>query len=280
MSVSFIPLLVLFIVALVSMLVGLRLSSRALAADQREIEYITYVRRGLISNPSNGKYALKTVLTKHPNWLLLILGLGLIFSISLYYLYNAVFPSSVAFYPTKPYTPPLQLPQGVAGASKALKPLAQLDPSQYNSEQEHNVWSASACSAAAMTMVINAYGHNYRISDILHVAISQSAISPELGLLKLEGIDSTVAQFGFSTAQLSKAPLDSVISVANSGWPVIVDFPPGRDWPGGHFLVVTGGNSDTVFLADSSSYNFTSMPRQQFLRNWRGFAVVVMPKKP
>src|SRR5437588_3305308 len=140
MPVSFIPLLVLFIIALTSMLVGLRLSSRTFAADQREIEYTTYVRRGLISNPPNVKYALKTVLRKRPKWLLLILGLGLIFSISLCYLYNASFPSSVAFYPIKPYTPPLQLPQGVAGASKALKRLAQLDPSQYSSEQEYNVW--------------------------------------------------------------------------------------------------------------------------------------------
>src|SRR6266480_6045892 len=243
MPVSFIPLLVLFIIALTTMLVGLRLSSRTLVADQREIEYRTYIRRGPISPPPNIKYALKTVLRKPSKWLLLVLGLGLIFSISLCYLYNASFPSSIASYITKPYTPPLQLPQGSAGASKALKHLAQLDPSQYSSEQEYNVWSASACSATAMTEVINAYGHNYRITDILHAEISQSAISAKLGLLELEGIDLTVAQFGFSTAQLSKAPLDSVISVANNGWPVIVNFPPSGDWPLGHCLVVTCGSS-------------------------------------
>jgi len=49
-----------------------------------------------------------------------------------------------------------------------------------------------------MTEVINAYGHSYRIADILHVEISQSAISSELGLLKLNGIDRTVAQFALA----------------------------------------------------------------------------------
>ncbi len=375
---AFIPLIALFIIALIIMLVGLRLSSRTLAASKREtkgtsyrrgmrqgypsknvsrrgspirlrgvesyessIDYrisgkvrstrvrssepisgmdislmdlTTYIPRELISNSSNVRYALKIflraclksahlgkrylasqadridlfkqALRKYSSLLLLILSLGLILSISLCYLYNTFFPSYIyvssvapALPVTKPYTLPRQLPQGVGGASKAIKRLAQLDSSQYSSEQEYNVWSGSACSATAMTEVINAYGHSYRITDILHVEISQSAISSELGLLKLNGIDRTVAQFGFSTVQLGKAPLDSVISVANSGWPVIVDFPPGGDWPTGHFPVITGGNSDSVFLADSSPRNFTAMARQQFLRDWAGFAVVVMPKK-
>jgi ABC-type bacteriocin/lantibiotic exporter with double-glycine peptidase domain len=153
-----------------------------------------------------------------------------------------------------------------------------LDPNQYSSEQEYSLWAASACSTAAITEVINAYGHNYRISDILHIEIGQSVISPELGLLKLSGIDRTVAQFGFSTAQLNNAPLDSILSVANNGWPIIVDFPPSRDWSTGHFLVVTGGDSSSIFLADSSSSNITSLSHQRFLQDWGGFAVVVMPK--
>jgi ABC-type bacteriocin/lantibiotic exporter with double-glycine peptidase domain len=181
-------------------------------------------------------------------------------------------------YITKSDTSSIHLPQGIAGASKALKRLAQLDPNQYSSEQEYSLWAASACSTAAITEVINAYGHNYRISDILHIEIGQSVISPELGLLKLSGIDRTVTQFGFSTAQLNNAPLDSILSVANNGWPIIVDFPPSRDWSTGHFLVVTGGDSSSIFLADSSSSNITSLSHQRFLQDWGGFAVVVMPK--
>jgi hypothetical protein len=222
------------------------------------------------------------------DWLLFFLICTLTFSGGLFLLYkelNSTSAKSLLMAPyqlaanTTPNVLPPQIPQGFSGASKALKRLAQMDPNQYSSEQQHEMWASSACSTASMTEVINAYGYNYHISDILQAEIKQSAISPELGLLKLDGIDHTVAQFGFSTAQLSKAPLDSLISVANSGWPIIVDFPPSGDWPTGHFLVVTGGDNDTVALADSSPKDFTSISRQQFLRDWGGYAVVVMPKE-
>jgi hypothetical protein len=351
MSVPFIPLILLFIVALTTMLVGLHLSSKTFATDQREVEdpsyrhatrrgrssrnvsmgsantYVKRVesyagsrddrkslrvgdilarsklvcetctilgdlligsRRELISNQSKGKYTLATSGRSLYGWFLFFLICGLVFSGSVLFLYrevNSISSNSLFMVPyqsatdTTPNAVSPQIPQGFSGASKALKRLAQMDPSQYKSEQQYDTWAPSACSTTAMTEVINAYGYNYHISDILQAEISQSAISPDLGLLKLDGIDHTVAQFGFSTAQLSKAPLDSLISVANSGWPIIVDFPPSRDWPAGHFLVVIGGDSSSVVLADSSSSDFTSLSRQQFLRDWGGFAVVVMPKK-
>src|SRR2546427_7318363 len=49
----------------------------------------------------------------------------------------------------------------------------------------------------------------------------------------------------------------SVINTANSGKPVIVGFPPDR-YAGGHLLVVIGGDSTNVYLADSSSWNHRS----------------------
>jgi len=276
MSIPFIPLFVLFIIALTMMLVGLRLSPRAFAAVQREMKGPSYI-----------KYTLATGRRSPYSGFLLILMCGLVFCLSILFLYkvsNSISPNSylVTSYQVAtnvtPNTANFQIPRGVSVASKVLKRLAQLDHNQYESNQQYDIWAASACSATAMTEVINAYGHNYRIADILQAEINQSAISPELGLLKLEGIDHTVAQFGFGTAQLSRAPLDSVISVANSGWPIIVDFPPSGDWPTGHFLVVVGGDSNSVFLADSSPHDFAAMPQQQFLRDWGGFAVVVMPK--
>ena len=326
MSVPFVPLVILFIVALTIMLVGLRLSSRTSTADQHEIEdsfdrrstrqrrlsenvsirgatnayrppvkpveryagsrdyknpvkvegiltrnklvsetctilrdLMIGTRRELVCSRSNGKYMYATSRRSFYGWLLFFLICGLVFSGSVVFLYREL--NSISSNPlfmlqyqsaanSTPSTAHIQIPQGVSGASKALKRLAQMASSQYTSEQQYDTWAPSACSTTAMTEVINAYGHNYHISDILQAEISQSAISPELGLLKLEGIDRTVAQFGFSTAQLSGAPLDSIISVANSGWPIIVDFPPSGDWPTGHFLVVIGGDSSTVLLAD------------------------------
>ncbi|MBV9228262.1 MAG: C39 family peptidase [Chloroflexi bacterium] len=166
---------------------------------------------------------------------------------------------------------------GLAGASKALERIGQLDPAQYASSQEYNTWAYSTCSAAAMTEVINAYGNHYRLTDILSVEARLGEITPDLGLVEPSGVDHTVAQFGFKTVSLTNAPLDQVISVANQGRPVIVGWPPDR-WAGGHILVVRGGDSQNVYLADSSRLNYQIMPRTRFLQLWGGFAVVVIPK--
>ena len=166
---------------------------------------------------------------------------------------------------------------GLIGASKALKRISQVDPGQYASLQDYNTWWNSTCSAASMTEVINAYGHNYRLADILKVEAGLGEITPASGLLEPRGIDRTVAQFGFITTWLTSPSLDDVINVANHGRPVIVDFPPSR-WPGGHILVVLGGDSNYVYTADSSSLNMQAFTHKNFLKYWVDFAVVATPK--
>lgn len=170
-----------------------------------------------------------------------------------------------------------QDPQGPYTASKSLVRLSQLDPSQYSSSQEYNLWAYSACSTAAMTEVINAYGHHYRVTDILKVEARIGAITPQLGLLDDSGIERTVAYFGFKTVWGHNLSLDDIIDIANHGRPVIVSFPPDR-YAGGHLLVVTGGSGNYVYLADSSLYNRHSLSRQQFSYWWEGFSAIVTPK--
>jgi Peptidase_C39 like family len=171
---------------------------------------------------------------------------------------------------------------GLIGASQSLVRLNQLDPAQYGSQQEYNLWAYSTCSAASMTEVINSYdsyyhmGRQYRITDILKVEASLNAITPQLGLLEPTGIDRTVARFNFQVTWLNNPSLDELIKVANSGRPIIVNFPPDR-WSGGHLLVVRGGNSNYVYLADSSRLNMQSMARQTFLKYWAGFAAIMTP---
>lgn len=164
----------------------------------------------------------------------------------------------------------------LAGASKALIRVNQLDPAQYTSNQEYNNWAYSTCSAASMTEVINSYGHRYRVTDILKVEAGLHEITPDLGLLEPTGIDRTLAKFGFKTIHENGQPLDKVIQIANQGRPVIVDFPPSR-WAGGHILVVRGGTSQSVYLADSSRLNMQVMTRAVFLKYWGGMAVVGIP---
>jgi hypothetical protein len=169
-----------------------------------------------------------------------------------------------------------QAPQPHYHASQAVVRLGQLDPNQYNSTQEYNLWAYSACSTAAMTEVFNAYGRHYRITDVLQVEANIGAITPQAGLLADNGVARTAAQFGFKTTWGYNLTLSQIIAIANQGRPVIVDWPPYK-YPGGHLVVVTGGNSNDVFLADSSIYDRHVLSHQQFMAWWAGFYAIVTP---
>ncbi len=162
-------------------------------------------------------------------------------------------------------------------ASRNLVRLSQLDPAQYTSLQEFKTWAYSACSTTSLTEVMNAYGRHFKVADVLKVEASIGEITPQLGLLDEAGIQKTAAQFGFKTTWGHNLSLDQIISIANQGRPVIVRFPPDR-YDGGHLLVVTGGNSSTVKLADSSLWNRQYLSRSQFLQWWEGFYAIVTPK--
>ena len=162
-------------------------------------------------------------------------------------------------------------------ASQNLMRLSQLDPAQYNSTQEFQLWAYSACSTASMTEVFDSYGRHYRITDVLKVESQIGEITPQSGLLEDIGIQRTAARFGFKTAWGHNLSLDQIISIANAGKPVIVSFPPDR-YAGGHLLVVTGGNSNIVKLADLSLWNRKVLSRAQFLNWWEGFYAVVTPQ--
>jgi len=161
--------------------------------------------------------------------------------------------------------------------ARRLVRLSQLDPGQYGSATEYATWAYSACSAAAMTEVLNAYGGHYRIHDILTVEAQRGDITPALGLVRDSGIADTVAQFGFQTSWGYSLTLDEIIAMANQGTPVIVGFPPDR-YAGGHLLVVTGGIATAVSVADSSGYDYTTLSRGQFLQWWGGFSAIVTPR--
>ena len=94
---------------------------------------------------------------------------------------------------------PADSPPKLYGASQNLARIGQLDPAQYNSSSDYNLWAQSTCSTAAMTEVINAYGHHYRIADILKVEASLNEITPTLGLVEDVGVALTMAKFGFKT---------------------------------------------------------------------------------
>jgi len=216
------------------------------------------------------------------SWKIVLPGLLAIFILG-FYLLNMSLPRPLLWVPaffsnntqssTGAATP---APPPIYGASEHLMRLDQLSPAQYRSTPEYNTWAYSACSSAAITEVINAYGHTYRITDILAVESSIHAITPQLGLLSEAGIESTGTQLGFKTSWGHNLSLDQVIAAANRGTPVIVSFPP-PVYPNGHIVVVRGGNASTVFLADSSVLNWTQLTRAGFLHYWRGFSAIMTP---
>lgn len=161
-------------------------------------------------------------------------------------------------------------------ASTHVQRVNQLDPAEYASQAEYSTWASSACSAAAMTEVLNAYGEQKRITNILAIEASRKDIDPLLGLTHDGGIADTMTQFGFSTVWGDHWSLAQVLAAANSGTPVIVGWPPDR-YAGGHIVVVTGGDSTTVELVDSSSWDRHNVSVNQFLAWWEGFAAVSTP---
>ena len=155
--------------------------------------------------------------------------------------------------------------------------LGQLDPGQYASDQEYRTWAYSTCSTAAMTELANYYGDSYRITDILAVEFRIGEITPDSGLLEDSGIAHTMAHVGFKTSWGYAHALDQIVTLAKQGTPVIVAFPPAR-YPGGHVLVVIGGDDSRVFVADSSVSHVPSFSRTRFLALWAGFAAIVTPQ--
>ncbi len=213
-------------------------------------------------------------------WQVAVPGLIAIFLLG-FYLLNTLLPYPLLWMPVTfgSANPPSGSAPGntpVYTASKHLIRLSQLDPAQYRSSQEFNLWAYSACSAASMTEVINSYNHTYKITDILQVESGIHEITPQLGLLEEVGIQRTGARFGFKTTWGHNLSLNQVIAKANSGTPVIVSFPPAR-YPGGHILVVRGGDSNYVYLADSSRLDWTQISHDRFMQLWAGFYAIMTP---
>jgi Peptidase_C39 like family len=216
-------------------------------------------------------------------WTVVVIGAVSVFVLGVF-AFNLVMPHNPVFNLTwlsnsssQSQPTPAAAPPTLYGASQNVVRIGQLDTAQYNSTADYSLWAFSACSSAAMTEVINAYGHHYRIADILKVEASLNEITPALGLVEDVGVARTMAQFGFKTNWGYSLSYDQVVATANQGEPVIVSWPPSR-YAGGHLVVVIAGNSQTIYIADSSIYNRHSLSRTQFMKWWAGFSAVATPQ--
>ncbi len=165
-------------------------------------------------------------------------------------------------------------------ASQRLVRLDSAARDQYHTDYQRRVWVWSSCSGFAMTEVMNAYGHRFIAADVLQVELNLGVWSVSSGLLRDVGVAMTANHFGFNTSLSNTRTLQNLITISNKGAPVIVSVRDGHYFPGGHLFVVRGGNSQYVYLADSSPANFTRMTYAMFLGMWqpRSFSAVLTPR--
>ena len=161
---------------------------------------------------------------------------------------------------------PLSFP--VKKISTNVTAFSQADKEQYNNENpQWSQWSYSACSGCAMAALMDAYGATsngrpLNCGDVLEVEYRLSVYSPvnEWGLIRgvPDELAETAAQFGFTGYSTQKLSLDDLITLANAGIPSIVRIPT-------HIMILTGGDSQNVFLADSGGLHLSKVTRTQFL---------------
>jgi len=162
-------------------------------------------------------------------------------------------------------------------ASARLVRIDSASRSQYYTDYQYQVWSYSSCSGIAMAMVMNAYGQHLIAADVLQEELNLGVYDVNLGLLREDGIAMTAAYYGFDTSANHTRTLQDLVTLGNSGKPIIVGVRDNYYYPGGHIFVVHGGDSQNVYISDSSRANFQHMSYSMFLGMWQGFSAVLAP---
>jgi ABC-type bacteriocin/lantibiotic exporter with double-glycine peptidase domain len=155
----------------------------------------------------------------------------------------------------------------------ALSPqrVDQANVNEYENLAQARAWRGSTCSAASLTSVLRAHGLNTRIADVMKAM--PGAITPELGLVSRQGLVRAAEHFGLK-ARDDVRTFDDLRRATASGTPVLVDV-QNRQFPEGHWLVVKSATPTSVNVVDSSGYRLTSIPSDQFLRDWSGRGIRV-----
>jgi hypothetical protein len=147
-------------------------------------------------------------------------------------------------------------PVGPATVSVKFPPISQRDKRQYTNDDEWKVWSPSSCSAAAMTSVLNGYGKDVRITDVLASFTEWGAITSNRGLHRYDVFSRMADKHGLKTVYSENKNIDdhlnTVMGYLRQGVPVILNVYDPKYFPGGHFVVGTGINSDGTILIMNS----------------------------
>ncbi len=183
-------------------------------------------------------------------------------------LFHQTFQSSVATYT---YT----------SIASRVPTFIQIDPTiGYTSRQQYDLYSGADCSAAATSEVLTAWGD--KTGNIGHVIEDMGAgLSPSGGLINVAAFQQVGQQEGFSTIVTDNIDINQLRKIVTTyEIPVIVGV---RDVSGGyysyfspgHFLVVTGADSNGFMIVDSSTYFVHYLPTATFLSLWASPKAVI-----
>ncbi|MBA2677604.1 MAG: hypothetical protein H0U76_04300 [Ktedonobacteraceae bacterium] len=123
-----------------------------------------------------------------------------------------------------------------------------------------------------MAAIMDAYGASINgrplnCGDVLEAEYRLSVYSPvnDWGLIRgaQDELAQTATHFGFTGHFTQKLSLDDLITLANAGTPAVVRIPT-------HIMLLIGGDSQNVFLADSGGLHLTKVTRTQFLHGLPG----------
>ncbi len=185
-----------------------------------------------------------------------------------------------------PYSAPAQ-PAAPTTVAQRVKPIIQADENAgYDSQEQHDTWWNSACSAAAMTEILHAWGiKNVTIGKLIDIMYAHNPpyITPWGGLMTPDawGYMMNYYHMHATVYKNHSFTYDDMVRITEvQGIPVVLNVRDTgqRYYPAlsvGHFLVVVGGDAAGLKIVDSSLYRITYLSRDQVDYLWTGLNVVI-----
>lgn len=186
------------------------------------------------------------------------------------------------------HTQPLMIAQAQAGLAPGsaitalVRPETQLmRPDLYDSVTQFNDWGGAACSAAALSEVLTAYGvPNATIGH--EIDELGSYISPNGGLLSRHGFVVVAAKHNLRADESTSLTYNQLVYLTEQlGMPVIVNVRISYGYyhffDGGHFLTVVGGDAQGLRIVDSSEYYLHYLPKDVFYQMFTGYSAAIVP---
>ncbi len=163
-----------------------------------------------------------------------------------------------------------------------VKPLTQGKlVNQYDSAAQYNAYWGAACSAAVLAETLSAWGvKGATIGRMIDELGSQ--ISPYGGLLSYSGFQKVASLHQMRSDYRDNLSYKQMLYITNTlHLPLIVNVRISYGFyhffSGGHFLVMTAGDSQGLRLVDSSLYYVTYMPLSVFNSMFTGRTVLLLP---